>query len=113
MIYDDDSDILTDNQLIQSLNKVFRIISTKAKYKYRKNAKRYVEMFDEETSGFDISDKLKEETIILIKQLEYLISEANRYQYFDKKLINYISILKKYVDIFKDILNNTRAITSL
>lgn len=106
MIYDDDSDILTDNQLIQSLNKVFRMISTKAKYKYRKNAKRYVEMFDEETSGFDISDKLKEETIILIKQLEYLISEANRYQYFDKKLINYISILKKYVDIFKDMISD-------
>ena len=42
----------------------------------------------------------------MIKQLEYLISEANRYQYFDKKLINYISILKKYVDIFKDMISD-------
>ena len=106
MIYDDDSDVLADNYLIQSLNKVFRMISTKAKYKYRKNAKRYVEMFDEETSGFDISNKLKEEIIILIKQLEYLISEANRYKYFDKKLINYVSILKSYIDIFKDMISD-------
>lgn len=103
-----DDDINTHQKVaaVTSLNKVFRMISTKAKYKYRKNAKTFVEVLDEETSGFDISLKLKDEITNLIKELDHFINEASKYNYCDRKLITYISKLKDYNNIFKDLISD-------
>ena len=107
MISDDESlDGYENNPIIESLNKVFRMISTKAKYKYRKNAKENIEVFDEETSGFDISSSLKEEIVNLINRLENLIKESSNYKYLDKRLISTINILKDYIKVFKDLISD-------
>ena len=107
MISDDESlDGYENNPIIESLNKVFRMISTKAKYKYRKNAKANIEVFDEETSGFDISSSLKEEIVNLINRLENLIKESSNYKYLDKRLISTINILKDYIKVFKDLISD-------
>lgn len=102
----DDLDFYEDNPIITSLNNVFRLISLNAKNKYRRNAKEDIEVFDEEISGFDISFKLKEAIIDLDNKLETLIIEASNYRYLDKKIINYINILKNYVNIFRDLIKN-------
>lgn len=107
MISDDDSlDGYENNPIIESLNKVFRMISTKAKYKYRKNAKENIDVFDEETSGFDVSSSLKEEIVNLTSRLDNLIKEANNYKYLDKRLIGSINTLKDYVSVFKDLISD-------
>ena len=107
MISDDDSlDGYENNPIIEALNKVFRMISTKAKYKYRKNAKENIDVFDEETSGFDVSSSLKEEIVNLTSRLDSLISEASNYKYLDKRLIGTINALKDNVNIFKDLISD-------
>ena len=94
--------------IIDSLNNIFRKISTKAKYKYRKNSKEYIERFDEETTGFDISLSLKEDIKNFIGELEAFIKEADyyNYKYLDRKLIKYISELKEYANLFTDLISN-------
>ena len=107
MISEDESlDTYEDNLIIESLNKVFRMISTKAKYKYRKNAKENIEVFDEETSGFDLSLPLKEEIIKLNKMLARFINNATNYKYLDKRLIASINTLKSYASVFKDLVSD-------
>lgn len=107
MISDDQYlEVYENNPIIDSLNKVFRMISTKAKYKYRKNAKDNVEVFDEETSGFDMSDSLKEEIINLNRGLDKLINEASRYKYLDRRLIDDVNMLKNYTEVFKDLISD-------
>ena len=105
-IINEDIETYQDSSIITSLNKVFRMISTKAKYKYNKNAKENIEFFDEETSGFDLSNKLKEEIASLINYLEELINEVNCYQYLDNRLLNYLSKLKEYKNIFNDLIDS-------
>ena len=107
MISEDESlDTYEDNLIIESLNKVFRMISTKAKYKYRKNAKENIEVFDEETSGFDLSLPLKEEINKLNKMLARFIDNAINYKYLDKRLIASINTLKSYANVFKDLVSD-------
>ena len=103
---DDELEGYLNNPIVESLNKVFRMISTKAKYKYRKNAKENIEVFDEETSGFDLSSSLKKEIANLTSKLDSLINEANNYKYLDKRLIGSINILKDYVSVFKDLISD-------
>ena len=103
---DDSLDGYENNPILESLNKVFRMISTIAKYKYRKNAKENIDVFDEETCGFDISYSLKEEISNLISRLDSLIVEASNYKYLDKRFIGSINILKYYVNVFKDLISD-------
>ena len=103
---DDSLDGYENNPILESLNKVFRMISTKAKYKYRKNAKENIDVFDEETCGFDISYSLKEEISNLISRLDSLIVDASNYKYLDKRFIGSINILKDYVNVFKDLISD-------
>ena len=106
-ISDDDS-LYTyeDNPIIESLNKLFRMISTKAKYKYRKNAKENIEVFDEETSGFDMSLALKEEISNFISKIDSFISEASNYMYLDKRLLSSINTLKDCINVFNDLISD-------
>ena len=107
MVYDD---IKTneDNPIITSLNKIFRMISKNAKYKYRQNAKTNVEVLDEETSGFEVTLKLSEEIAYLNNKLDTLIKEALNSRFVNEKLLSYVSKLKEYNDIFKDLNSNNR-----
>src|SRR5699024_8526454 len=107
MISDDDNlEEYENNPIIETLNRVFRMISTKAKYKYRKNAKEDIAVFDEETSGFDITLSLKEEIIKLNEKLDNFIYDASHYKYLDKRLIGSINTLKSYASVFKDLISD-------
>ncbi len=107
MISDDDNlEEYENNPIIETLNRVFRMISTKAKYKYRKNAKEDIAIFDEETSGFDITLSLKEEIIKLNEKLDNFIYDASHYKYLDKRLIGSINTLKSYASVFKDLISD-------
>lgn len=107
MISDDDNlEEYENNPIIETLNRVFRMISTKAKYKYRKNAKENIEVFDEETSGFDITSSLKEEIIKLNEKLDNFIYDASHYKYLDKRLIGSLNTLKSYACVFKDLISD-------
>lgn len=107
MISDDDNlEEYENNPIIETLNRVFRMISTKAKYKYRKNAKEDIAIFDEETSGFDITLSLKEEIIKLNEKLDNFIYDASHYKYLDKRLIGSVNTLKSYASVFKDLISD-------
>lgn len=108
MIREDDLEEYESNPLVESLNKIFRMISTKAKYQYRKNSKQDSDVLDEAISGFDVSQPLAEEIIRFTRKLEVFIEEASKYPHLDKKLLNSISSLKEFAKVFQDLISNTK-----
>lgn len=91
--------------LIDSINHVFRMISTKAKREYRKSAQEEVDILDKEASGFTCTPKIKETVEELIEQLYDLEVNARSYPSTSRSLLRQISNLKEMRVIFSDLIS--------
>lgn len=90
--------------MIETLNKIFRMISTKAKYLMRKNAKQEIEVLDAGKSGFMIEEPLKEEISYLVKCLTVMENYASNHAYFLNYNSSQLDKLKDIKYVFKDLL---------
>ena len=94
--------------LIKTIDKVFTLITKRAKRTYYESAKEYVEVLNDKTAGFTCTKKIKEEIEVLISQLQALEEEARKYPSTNKALFNQITMLKETRLLFSDIISKDK-----
>ena len=94
--------------IIDSINQIFRMISTKAKKEYKEDAKEEIDVLDTETSGFTCTPRMKEAIKDLINELNNLEEEARRYPNTSKRFLDQITMLKDVRIIFSDLIANEK-----
>ena len=90
--------------IIDSINQVFRMISTKAKKEYKEHAKEEIDALDSETSGFTCTDRMTTAIKDLINQLRSLEEDARRYPNTSKRFSDQITMLKDARIVFSDLI---------
>lgn len=105
-IYSEIDEPIEENiPIIDTINKVFRMISTKAKNEYKHHAKEEVDVLDSESSGFSCTSRMKEQIKEMIEQLEELEGYARNYPSTSKKLSSQINLLKNIKKVFQDLIS--------
>ena len=105
-IYSEIEEPIEENiPIIDTVNKVFRMISIKAKKEYKHHAKEETEILDSEISGFTCTPMMKEQIKELLEQLEELEEYARNYPSTSKKLSNQVSILKQIRKVFSGLIS--------
>ena len=94
-----------EDPCITILNRVFRDISTRAKYQYISNARIDTAVLDNEYSGFTVTSKMKNDVNNLIGYFDRIINRAYSHKDYDAKLSRYVVSLKEYKGIFKDLIS--------
>ena len=102
-----DETVEDDFPIIDLMNTVFRMISTKAKKEYKAHAKEEVDVLDSESSGFTCTPMIKQSIIDLVNQLDELEQYARKYPSSDKKLLEQLSSLKEIRLVFCDLISSS------
>lgn len=106
-IYNRIDESVEDNlPVIDLMNAVFRMISTKAKKEYRAQAREEKEVLDSESSGFTCTPMMKQRVMKLVVQLTELENYVKQYPSPDKKLIEQVSSLKEIRLVFSDLISS-------
>lgn len=106
-IYNRIDESVEDNlPVIDLMNAVFRMISTKAKKEYRAQAREEKEVLDSESSGFTCTPMMKQKVMELVVQLTELENYVKQYPSSDKKLIGQVSSLKEIRLVFSDLISS-------
>ena len=106
-IYNRIDESVEDNlPVIDLMNAVFRMISTKAKKEYRAQAREEKEVLDSESSGFTCTPMMKQRVMELVVQLTELENYVKQYPSPDKKLIEQVSSLKEIRLVFSDLISS-------
>lgn len=106
-IYNRIDESVEDNlPVIDLMNAVFRMISTKAKKEYRAQAREEKEVLDSESSGFTCTPMMKQRVMELVVQLTELENYVKQYPSSDKKLIEQVSSLKEIRLVFSDLISS-------
>lgn len=92
-----------DIPVIECINGLFRAISTRAKYEYRKNAQKDVAILDEEESGFTCNKNINEQLSKTLTELQRLIYQAKRSSETAKDFLENISKLEEVERVLKDL----------
>ena len=103
-----DVDISEEILALELTNKVFRMISTKAKTEYKKNAKADIEVLDSETSGFSCTPSLKIEINKLIDEFTDIEQKCLKSYNTDKNFIQQLGNLKEVKKILADLVGKDR-----
>lgn len=105
-IYSQIDETVEDNfPIIELMNTVFRMISTKAKKEYKAHAKEEVDILDSESSGFTCTPMIKQTIIDLLRQLDDLELYARNYPSSDRRLLEQVSSLKEIRLVFCDLIS--------
>ena len=89
---------------ITALNRVFNDISHRARYQYRKSSKTDTEIFNDETSGFTMTEHLAEDLRVLTARLDNLLARCYQHKSYNSKLARFYRSLEEYNNVFKDLL---------
>lgn len=93
-----------DISLLDTINDLFRRISTRAKTEYKNNSTKDVETLDSETTGFNCTPTIKNALLKLIEELNILIDETKGYTHLDTKLAKKLYALQDIKGLFSDLL---------